>query len=386
VFSSRTNWPAAPNRYTQAVEKAQKGKRKLLDLTLSNPTTAFEFDRQKILAALNDQRAVVYSPAPKGLLSAREGIACYYAQLPTRRVVNPEELFVLSGTSEAYAHLFRLLCNAGDEVLIASPGYPLLDILADVCDVTLTHFHLFYDHGWHLDLHDLETKITPLTRAVVLVHPNNPTGSYVKADERERLVDLCARKSLALIVDEVFLDYPVESGTQASFAATADLLTFVVSGVSKICGLPQMKAGWISVSGPGALKHEAIRRLEMISDSFLSASTPIQLALPEFLETRNGFQSQLKTRLRANLNELDRQLASTPPCSRLVVEGGWYVILRVPATRSDEDLAIELIEREGVLVESGHFFDFPNDGYLILSLMTPETTFTEGVKRILARF
>jgi alanine-synthesizing transaminase len=368
------------------VEAARAAKRDLLDLTLSNPTTSgLDFESEQILSALHNRRVLTYSPNANGLLSAREAILRYYKELPIPRVVAAEDVFVLSGTSEGYSHLFRLLCDAGDEVLIASPGYPLLDILAEICDVKLTHFHLFYDHAWHLDLHDLESKITPRTRAVVIVHPNNPTGSYVKSGERERLLDLCARRSLPLIVDEVFLDYALESGPHASFAATDDVLTFVVSGISKICGLPQMKAGWIAVAGPETKKRDAIHRLEMIADTFLSASTPIQVALPELLDTRAGFQFQTKERFRTNLTELDRRLASTPSCSRLIVEGGWYVVLRVPAIRSDEDLAIELIEGEGVLTESGHFFDFPNDGYLILSLMTPERDFAEGVKRILAR-
>jgi alanine-synthesizing transaminase len=369
------------------VETARAAKRDLLDLTLSNPTmAALHFDSERILSALSDPCALTYSPDARGLLSAREAISEYYKDLAIPGTVTAEDLFVLSGTSEGYAHLFRLLCDAGDEVLIASPGYPLLDMLAEICDVKLKHFHLFYDHAWHLDLHDLESKITPRTRAVVIVHPNNPTGSYLKDGERGRLLDVCARKSLSLIVDEVFLDYPLESEPQSSFAGTDDVLTFVVSGASKICGLPQMKAGWITVSGPDTQKREAIHRLEMIADTFLSASTPIQLALPELLRTRDAFQRQLSDRLRSNLTELNLQLASTPSCSRLIVEGGWYVVLRVPATHSDEDLAIELIEREGVLVESGHFFDFPSDGYLILSLMSPERVFAEGVKRILARF
>lgn len=387
VFSSRTNWPAAPNRYTQAVEKARAAKRDLLDLTLSNPTAAaLDFESERILPALSHGRALSYSPDARGLPSARRAIADYYRNLAVPRAVAAEDIFVLSGTSEGYAHLFRLLCDPGDEVLVASPGYPLLDMLAEICDVKLKQFHLFYDHAWHLDLHDLEAKITSCTRAVVIVHPNNPTGSYVKGGERERLLDLCARRSLSLIVDEVFGDYSLESEPQASFAATGNVLTFVVSGISKICGLPQMKAGWIAVSGPKNGNREAIHRLEVIADTFLSASTPIQLALPELLATRHRFQSQLKQRLRSNLAEIDRQLASTPACSRLIVEAGWYVVVRVPATRSDEDLAIELIEQEGVLVESGHFFEFPSDGYLILSLMTPERDFAEGVKRILAGF
>lgn len=387
MFSRRTDWPQQLNRYTKALHAARHAGRELLDLTASNPTIAgFEYGAAGIRDAFDHPDALRYLPEAQGLATARQAIARYYAELPSPVQVDASSLFVVSGTSEAYSDLFRLLCEAGDEVLIAAPGYPLLDMLADICDVRLIKYHLFYDHGWHIDMHDLEQRVTARTRAIVLVHPNNPTGSFVKPSEREQLDCIAKERNLALIVDEVFLDFPVEGNEQRSFAGNEGALTFTLSGISKICGLPQMKAAWMYVSGPEESQSDALRRLELIADTFLSASTPIQLALPRLLATRADFQNQLLHRIRKNLAELDRQLGTMHACARLQVEGGWYVTLRVPSNQADEELAISLIEKDGVIVESGHFFDFPQDGYLVLSLMTPEREFAEGVHRLLARF
>jgi aspartate/methionine/tyrosine aminotransferase len=280
-----------------------------------------------------------------------------------------------------------MLCGPNDEVLIGAPGYPLLDLLANICDVKLVRFHCFYDHGWHIDFHDLEQRITSRTRAICLVHPNNPTGAYVKPEDRTRLDSLCRRHKLALVVDEVFLDYNVELAPYPSFADHSEVLTFTLNGVSKLAGLPQMKLSWLTVSGPHTQVAEAVRRLEIISDTFLSASTPIQLAAAELIASRRPFQRQLLERVRANLAEFDSQIRSrTSACNRLLVEGGWYVTLRVPNVQSDEELALSLIESDGVIAEPGHFFDFPQEGYLVLSLMTHQPVFKEGVRRILARF
>lgn len=380
MFSDRTAWSSSANRFTSSLEAARASGRELLDLTVSNPTTCgFQYEADKIRRALEHPDVLHYRPEPLGLLSARKTISALY---PER--VDPAHIFLTAGTSEAYAHIFRLLCNAGDEILIAAPGYPLLDLIADLCDVRLVKYHLFYDHAWHIDLHDLEAKISPRTRAIVLVHPNNPTGSYVA--ERDALNEICGRRNLALIADEVFLDFAIEEEPAPSFAGNRAVLTFTLNGASKMIGLPQMKAAWTVVSGPAGQREEAMRRLEFINDTFLSASTPIQLALPHWLERRQGFQQQVLARSKRNLSQLDALLSHGHPCSRLFVAAGWYVILRVPALVSDEELAIELLEKEGVIAESGHFFDFPNDGYLVLSLLTPPATFAEGVRRISARF
>lgn len=313
-------------------------------------------------------------------------MAAYYADLPSPVAVDRDSVFIVAGTSEAYSYLFKLLCDAGDEVLIAAPGYPLLEVLARICDVNLIHYHLFYDHGWHIDFHDVERRITARTRAIALVHPNNPTGSYIKPNERERLAHICRKHSLALIADEVFLDYAVERPVEASFAGGCGPLSFTLSGLSKVAGLPQMKAAWMVVKGEPDRVAEASHRLEIIADTFLSASTPVQEALGVLLGTRHALQRQIKERLRVNLAELDAQLGNAHACSRLMVEGGWYVVLRVPAHENDEALALRLLAEESVIVEPGHFFDFPADGYLVLSLLTPVETFRVGVRRILARF
>jgi aspartate/methionine/tyrosine aminotransferase len=241
---------------------------------------------------------------------------------------------------------------------------------------------LIYDHGWQIDLHSLNNAITSKSRAIVLVHPNNPTGSYVSAEERQRLNELCQRQKLALIVDEVFLDY-AHGEPQPTFAANRDALTFTLSGISKISALPQMKLAWIAVSGPPVDVVPAMQRLEIIADTYLSLNAPVQFAAPVLLDQRKTIQPQLMNRVRANLEELDRQLAVQKVCARLEVQGGWYAVLRIPVTRSDEDFAIELLRRSGVLVHPGHFYDFPSDGYLVLSLIAVEEEFRGGIVAVL---
>jgi alanine-synthesizing transaminase len=268
-------------------------------------------------------------------------------------------------------------------VLIPSPSYPLFELLADVQDVKLMPYLLFYDHGWHLDLHSLRTAITGRTRAVLVVHPNNPTGSYVKSGEAETLTQLCREHELALVSDEVFLDYAHAGPPRPSFSGSINALTFTLSGLSKISALPQMKVAWIVTSGPQQLAAAARERLEMIADTYLSLSTPLQLATPCLLQQRHAMTRQLLQRIAANLTELDSQLAYHKGCQRLQIEGGWYAVLRVPVTRSDEELALELLERESVLIHPGHFYDFPGDGHLVLSLITPAKQFREGVGRLL---
>jgi alanine-synthesizing transaminase len=266
-------------------------------------------------------------------------------------------------------------------VLIPAPSYPLFQFLADIQDVRLRHYPLFYDHGWQIDLHALEAKLTPRTRAIVLVHPNNPTGSYVSAAERERLASLCAARQLALVVDEVFLDFARDGQPRSSFVSNRDALTFSLSGLSKVSGLPQMKLAWIVVSGQDKLADAAVERLEVIADTYLSVSTPVQLAAPAFLGQRRRFHAQLMERTRANLAELDGRLRGTS-LRRLEVEGGWYAVLRVPVTGADEDLAIALLENESVVVHPGHFYDFAADGHLVVSLLAPQEEFSQGIAKI----
>jgi len=276
-----------------------------------------------------------------------------------------------------------LLANPGDEVLVPKPSYPLFDFLAELQDVKLVGYPLLYDHGWQIDWPSLEEAISKTTRAVVVVHPNNPTGSYVSAAERERLNKLCRERGLALIVDEVFLDYAHDGSRRESFVANDAALTFTLSGVSKISALPQMKLAWVAVSGPPAEVDAAMQRLEVIADTYLSLNAPVQLAAGTLLEQRKKIRPQLMQRALANLAELDRQLARQKSSARLQVEGGWYTVLRVPATQSDEDLAIALLRDTGTMVHPGHFYDFPRDGYLVISLIAREEYFREGMSRVL---
>lgn len=385
MFSRRTDWKLAPNRFTNALDEARASGSELIDLTISNPTRAgLIYDSAAILDALRNVRSLDYDPQPKGLLSAREAVAGYYSDRGQR--VDPESLILTTGTSEAYSFVFRLLANPGDEILVAKPSYPLFDFLADLQDVKLVPFSLMYDHGWQIDFHTLEHAITDKSRAIVLVHPNNPTGSYVGQVERARLSELCGKHNLALLVDEVFLDYGHDGSYVQSFAGNRGALTFTLSGISKISALPQMKLGWIAVSGPEARVRPALDRLEVIADTYLAVSAPVQRAASTFLEQRKSIQAQLVARIRRNLAGLDRRLAAQKMCSRLEVEAGWYAVLRVPVTRSDEELAICLLQEKRVIVHPGHFYDFPQEGYMVLSLIAEENNFGEGVQRLLNFF
>ena len=385
MFAQRTNWNLMPNRLSQALAAHRAAGKPLLDLTVSNPTEcSFTYDGAGILEALSNPAALSYEPNPKGLESARQAVAAYYAA--REDAVSPEDIFLTTSTSEAYSYVFRTLCNPGDEVLIPSPSYPLFNFLAEIQDVKLVRYPLLYDHGWQIDFHSLEQAITPRTRGVIVVHPNNPTGHFTKRAEMSKLNAICSSREIAIIADEVFLDFSLEENRPESFAANPGALTFTLSGLSKISGLPQMKAAWVVVSGPQEWKREALARLEVIADTYLSMNAPVQLAIPRFLEQRRAFQKQLMSRVRRNLAELDGQLAAQKACTRLTVEGGWYAVLRVPATRSDEDLAIELLTTKGVYVHPGHFYDFPSDGYLVLSLITAEADLSRGLAESLVLF
>jgi alanine-synthesizing transaminase len=393
MFSKRTNWNLEENAYTRALRRHREAGKRILDLTASNPTKCgFRYDEAAILDALRDPASLRYEPEPKGMPAARAAVASYYAGKGVE--VDPQQLILATGTSEAYSFLFRLLCEPGDEVLIAHPSYPLFDFLATIQDVKLRPFQIVYDHGWQIDFHSLQNELGARTKAIIVVHPNNPTGHFVATEEAEELSAICAKHDLALIVDEVFLDYELKMstarkqrhGTFASNtgASNAAALTFVLSGLSKIAALPQMKLGWIAASGPAAQVGEAMARLEVIADTYLSLNAPLQRALPALLAQRHAMQKQITARTKANLAELDGQLARQKSVSRLEVEGGWYAVLRVPAVQSDEELAIRLLEESGALVHPGHFYDFVDNGYLVISLLTPADEFVEGTRELLA--
>jgi alanine-synthesizing transaminase len=384
MFSQRTNWRHTPNALTRAIEEARTFGEKILDLTVSNPTEAGVWpDAEAVRSALANPEMMRYDPQPRGLLAARQAVCRYYRESHEVFDLDPGQLILTTSTSEAYSYVFRLLCNPGDEVLVPKPSYPLFEFLAELADVKLIPYPLLYDHGWQIDFDSLYKAATARSRAVVLVHPNNPTGYYVSVTETSALNAFCRDYNLALIVDEVFLDYPHDGARRSSFVANADALTFTLSGVSKVSALPQMKLAWVAVSGPKEALAEAGARLEIIADTYLSMNAPVQLAAPVLLEQRKQIQPVLLDRLRVNLAALDGQLTGYPSCRRLQVEGGWYVVLRVPVRGTDEDLAIDLLRKVSALVHPGHFYDFPGDGHLVLSLIAEPAAFREGIARVL---
>jgi alanine-synthesizing transaminase len=358
----------------------------VLDLTASNPTRC-GFEYGPILGPLADPAALDYDPDPRGMVRAREAICRYYADHGIG--VNAGQLFLTTSTSEAYSFLFRLLCDVGDEVLIAQPSYPLFDFLAALDDVRLVAYPLFYDYGWHLDVDALRRRITPRTRAIVVVNPNNPTGHFTRLTERRELEAVCHEHGFALIVDEVFLDYPIaeETAGSPSFASGEHpVLTFVLSGLSKVAGLPQMKASWIVCLGPSNLCTGAEERLEVIADAFLSMNVPVQCALPVWLEGRAAIQGQIRARLTANLLALDRVLDSQHLIGRLAVEAGWSAVLQTPAIQPDAVTAADLLREPGIAVHSGDLFGFAEHGRLVVSLLSPTSEFEDGIEGICQYF
>ncbi|WP_109484593.1 pyridoxal phosphate-dependent aminotransferase [Occallatibacter savannae] len=381
-FSKRTEWNTEESALAQAHRERVLAGLPIADLTASNPTRCgFTYD-PNLLASLSDSRALDYDPQPLGLLSARQAVCAYYADHAVQ--IGPDRVVLTTSTSEAYNFLFKLLCDPGSEVLVPQPGYPLFDFLAVLDDIRIKPAPLVYDHGWQIDPEGFRRTITDRTRAIVLVHPNNPTGHFTKPWEAEELGRLCRDRNLALIVDEVFLDYTLGSEPVQSFAAgLEDVDVYTVSGLSKIAGLPQMKAAWIVATGPNA--QQAMARLEVIADTFLSMNAPIQRAIPTWLSGRKQIQQQILQRVAANLAELDRQLAELEILRRLGIEGGWYAVLRIPALQLDETTVLELLGC-GVWVRPGYFFGMEESGWLVLSLLGPVEEFRTGVQAIVYYF
>ena len=344
---------------------------------MSNPgSCGFAFDGAETLDPLSDARSLRYRPEAKGLLSAREAVVRYYAGHGAD--VSPEQVLLTASTSEGYSHLFRLLCDPGDEVLIAQPSYPLFDTLADLSDVVLRSYPIFYDHGWWMDVAALERAITPRTRALVVVHPNNPTGHPTSMREREQIEEVCRRYGLRLIVDEVFLDYPQDGSAKIeSFAkAPGTPLTFVLSGLSKIAALPQMKVGWIVVLGDEHERDEALDRLEIIADTFLSVSAPAQLALPEWLRHAPAMQRQILDRIGGNLAVLRGAGIEV-----LAVAAGWSAILRLPRVFAD-DSAFDTLRGAGILTHPASFYGLNDASRVVISLIVPTETMRRAAEVI----
>ncbi len=364
-FSERTGWDRGASELAVAVAAARRAGLALLDLTGSNPTAA-GLALESVLEVDGEVggESLGYDPDPLGMRSAREAVCGYYAGHGA--AVEPGQVVLTASTSEAYSHLFRLLCDPGDEVLIAQPSYPLFEYLAELADVRLRRYPLFFDHGWWMDTAELAAQIGPRTRALVVVHPNNPTGHATTAEERETLRGICARHGLALIVDEVFLDYPLALGGRlTSFAAEeAPVLTAVLSGLSKVCALPGVKVGWIAVLGPEAVRQEAMARLEIVADTFLSVNTPAQMRVAGWLERAPAVQGVILERVRENVG-----IFTECGVELLPVEAGWSAVARLPRTFAARDAATALLER-GVLTHPGAFFGMVEAGRVVVSLLT----------------
>jgi alanine-synthesizing transaminase len=376
MFSHRLAFHLPRNRVADALTERRDAGLPILDLTESNPTRAgIVYPGRDILAGFQNPQALIYDPASNGLPEARSQVARLYG-------VSHDRVVLTASSSEAYSWLFKLLCDPGDEVLTPRPSYPLFEHLAALESVQIRQYPLRYHHGWFIDFDPLEAAIHSRTRAIVVVNPNNPTGSYLKRAELDRLRLLCLRHQLALISDEVFADYELAPAALRSLTGVDDVLTFCLGGLSKMVGLPQMKLGWIVGGGPTDVLAGALARIDLIADSFLSVGTPVQYALPGLLVARAGVQTQILTRLHENLELLRAQVASHCAFRLLDVEGGWYAILRVPRIRSEEEWTLALIDR-GVLVQPGYFYDFEAEAYLVLSLLTKNEVFREGITRIL---
>jgi aspartate/methionine/tyrosine aminotransferase len=387
-FSARTSWDRSENALSLALARARAEGRALVDLTESNPTRA-GLAADGIVALLGDPRGAVYEPLPLGHPEARAAVSAYYDE---RGLAVPAARVCLSAsTSEAYAWIFKLLCERADQVLVPAPSYPLFAFLAALEEVALVPYPLDRARGFRVDVEALESAVGPRTRAIVVVHPNNPTGSFVRRDEAAAIEAIARRAGLAIVVDEVFSDYahgPLAADRLPSFAGERAALTFVLSGLSKVAALPQLKLGWIAVGGPEAIAAEAMARLELIADTYLSVGTPVQRALPEILARRGPVQARILDRVRANLAALDAAIAAAgehAPVRRLHVDGGWYAIVEVPRTR-DEDAWVEaLVRDEGVIVHPGYFFDFAEGGLLVVSLLPDPAAFAGAIARVVRR-
>jgi alanine-synthesizing transaminase len=375
-FSTRSRFERRKSALQVAREAALRGGRRLLDLTLSNPTDAGLPPFSQALAALQTAGGHCYQPEPLGLLSAREAVSAWMTAQGVP--VAPERIVLTASTSEAYAFLFKLLCDPGDEVLVPVPSYPLFGYLAQLESARVTSYPLHYDGHWHAPLHLLREACSPATRAVITVHPNNPTGSYLKRDELAGLASL----GLPIISDEVFAPYPLEADPNraASALQARDAPVFSLHGLSKLAGLPQLKLAWICIGGPEAWVEESQARLELIADTFLSVATPVQLALPAILSAHAPFTAAIASRIARNLARL-RELTAGTALDVLRVEGGWYAVVRLPAVLDDHGWALRLLEQD-VWVQPGYFYDFAQGSYIVLGLLTVEREFDQGLTRI----
>jgi alanine-synthesizing transaminase len=381
MFSSRLRQAAGRNRLAVALEQRRAAGLPIIDLTLSNPTRAGLAYPSGLLAAMGQDRSLRYDPEPFGLLSARQAVS---DELARRGVSVPAGRTVLTAsTSEAYSLLFKLLCDPGDEVLAPRPSYPLIEHLTDLDGVSLEHYRLEFHGRWELDLHDLREKAgLGRTRAIIMINPNNPTGSVVTDGELDAIASVARDHDLALISDEVFADYPISGMQPASALRQQTALTFMLGGLSKSVGLPQLKLGWIAVGGPAPLVADALERLETICDAYLSVSTPVQVAAPDLLNAGTAVRSQIQARVRGNWAQLAALASANPACSVLPAEAGWYAVVQVPALASEDTIVLDLLQQTGVLVHPGYFFDFEHEAFLVISLLPELEVFTSAAQAL----
>jgi alanine-synthesizing transaminase len=373
------------NRLGEVLDQRRLAGLEVLDLTESNPTRCgFAYPEDQICRALSDPAVLRYSPEPLGLESARVAVSAYYRD---RGIVVPTERIILTAsTSEAYSFLFKLLADPDDAVLIPTPSYPLFDFLTVLESVQVVPYDLRWDGEWHVDIASVRAAVTSRTRAILVVNPNNPTGNFLKAEELASLEAVCRAHELALISDEVFSDYGTPAATGLhSVLENSQVLSFAMSGLSKLAGLPQLKAGWIAVGGPPDQVRAALDRLEVIADTYLSVNTPVQVALPTLLSGMGAVQGQIQERVLSNRAWLESCCGADRPFTLLRAEAGWYAILEIPRIRSEEEWTLTLLEEDGVLVQPGYFFEMANDGYLVLSLLPRPEVFRTGVERLVKR-
>jgi aspartate/methionine/tyrosine aminotransferase len=382
MFSARTSWDRTANALAGALAARRRAGRIVLDLTETNPTRVGLPYPPGLLDVLADPAGLDYEPAPAGLEAARAAVCAEMARHGAR--LAPDRIVLTASTSEAYAFAFKVLCEPGDDVLVPRPSYPLFEYLAGLESVRAVPYDLRWDGEWHLAESALRAALTARTRAVVVVHPNNPTGSFLKEDEAGVVVAFAAAAGLAVVSDEVFADYAFgpDPRRAATLALDGPALAFTLGGLSKSCGLPQLKLGWMAVTGPPALAREALARLEIVADTYLSVATPVQRALPRLLARRPALHAAIAERVRLNLDALRRAMDGSA-ASLLPPEGGWSAVLRVPATLPEDERVTRLLD-DGVLVHPGFFFDLPSDGYLVLSLLPGPEVFADGVRRLRA--
>jgi aspartate/methionine/tyrosine aminotransferase len=386
VFSGRLPRALAPNRLARALAQRRAGGLPLLDLTESNPTqAAFDYPAD-LLAPLSDSGGLSYRPHPFGLWEARTAVAKDYRRRGMD--LDPSRLVLTASTSEAYSLLFKLLADPGDEVLVPRPSYPLFELLTMLDGVTARPYDLEYHGTWSVDCDGVERSIGRRTRALLIVNPNNPTGSFVSRGDLDRISAACAAGGVAVIADEVFADYELEPGAglrAGRILDRRDVLAFSLGGLSKSIGLPQVKLGWMAAAGPERIVAQALERLEVICDTYLSVSTPVQIAAEALLRRGTAIRQQIARRVCANYQHVKEMTTGRPESRALLAEGGWYAVIQVPTFRSEEDLALELLAEDGVLAHPGYFFNFPSESFLIVSLLVPEAPFRTGLQRLLDR-